>query len=506
MSIAARAKRLTYLFHRWTGVTACVLMALWFVSGIVMLFVGYPKLTPWERLQALPALQAQDCCVSLDQVLAHSKAPAAVQEIVLTSIRAHPYYRLREGKGNYLVVDAQSGKLAPHMDTPAALAGARAFIPDADTRYLGTMHEDRWTHARSLDAHRPLHLVQMNDAAHSLLYLSDATGQVVMDAPRAQRMWNYVGAWLHWLYMFRDKPVDPVWSWIVIVLSAIGTVTAVTGTLAGIWRWRFRGRYKSGARTPYRETYLHWHHIIGLGFAAIIFTWIFSGLMSMNPLGIFDARGDKPNSVAYRGATPGAVHLPISAAQALGLLNDAQFRANEIEWRVLDGRPYLLARNAANATRLIVSEGGRYQVREQWSEAELLQAAKRLLHAPILDHQLLEQYDTYYYGRQQEAMMGAAERRLPALRIRFDETHQTWVHLDPFTGDVESSSDQAQRVGRWLFSFLHSWDLPPMLQAGAWRDAVLILLSLGGLALCMTGIVIGWRRVRIWIGQRHGAH
>jgi len=80
------------------------------------------------------------------------------------------------------------------------------------------------------------------------------------------------------------------------------------------------------------------------------------------------------------------------------------------------------------------------------------------------------------------------------------------VHLDPFTGDVESSSDQAQRVGRWLFSFLHSWDLPPMLQAGAWRDAVLILLSLGGLALCMTGIVIGWRRVRIWIGQRHGAH
>ena len=79
--------------------------------------------------------------------------------------------------------------------------------------------------------------------------------------------------------------------------------------------------------------------------------------MSMNPLGIFDARGDKPNSAAYRGATPGAVHLPISAAQALGLLNDAQFRANEIEWRVLDGRPYLLARNAANATRLIVSEG-----------------------------------------------------------------------------------------------------------------------------------------------------
>ena len=103
MNLSARAKRLTYLIHRWTGVAACVLMALWFVSGIVMLFIGYPKLTPWERLQAMPALQAQHCCVSLEQVLAHSSAPDKVQEIVLTSVRNQPYFRLREGKGNYPV-------------------------------------------------------------------------------------------------------------------------------------------------------------------------------------------------------------------------------------------------------------------------------------------------------------------------------------------------------------------------------------------------------------------
>jgi hypothetical protein len=31
-------------------------MLLWFVSGMVMLFIGYPKLTPGERLAALPVL------------------------------------------------------------------------------------------------------------------------------------------------------------------------------------------------------------------------------------------------------------------------------------------------------------------------------------------------------------------------------------------------------------------------------------------------------------------
>ncbi|KAG1389267.1 hypothetical protein G6F58_013320 [Rhizopus delemar] len=31
-------------------------MLLWFVSGMVMLIIGYPKLTPGERLAALPVL------------------------------------------------------------------------------------------------------------------------------------------------------------------------------------------------------------------------------------------------------------------------------------------------------------------------------------------------------------------------------------------------------------------------------------------------------------------
>ena len=65
-------------------------------------------------------------------------------------------------------------------------------------------------------------------------------------------------------------------------------------------------------------------------------------------------------------------------------------------------------------------------------------------------------------------------------------------------GTVALGLDRRQRVSRWLFSFLHSWDLPPLLRTGPWREGVLILLSLGGLALSATGIVIGWRRLRLW--------
>lgn len=62
MTLRSTAKRWTYLVHRWLGIGGCLLMLLWFVSGMVMLFIGYPKLTPgaWSGLQQAPRLRA--CC------------------------------------------------------------------------------------------------------------------------------------------------------------------------------------------------------------------------------------------------------------------------------------------------------------------------------------------------------------------------------------------------------------------------------------------------------------
>ena len=45
-------KRLLYLSHRWLGVVLCLFFAPWFISGVVMMYVGHPKLTAPERLFA----------------------------------------------------------------------------------------------------------------------------------------------------------------------------------------------------------------------------------------------------------------------------------------------------------------------------------------------------------------------------------------------------------------------------------------------------------------------
>ena len=69
-------KRLLFLCHRWLGIVLCLFMALWFLSGVVMMYVGYPKLVTAERLQTLPPLASAGCCVNLEQALAALPAGA----------------------------------------------------------------------------------------------------------------------------------------------------------------------------------------------------------------------------------------------------------------------------------------------------------------------------------------------------------------------------------------------------------------------------------------------
>lgn len=486
-------KRYLYLLHRWLGIVLCLFMALWFFSGVVMMYVGYPKLTAAERLAHLPELTAAPAVVPLAQ--AARALPPATQPsaITLTSVAGQPQYQFRVGQ-RIIAVDAVSGLRLQQVSAGDALRAAHAFLPQADTVYLDVLEEDSWSHSRALDPHRPLHRVQMADPAHTLLYVSSTTGDVVRTATRQERIWNYAGAWLHWLYMFRGGPFDGAWSGIVVYLSLAGVVLALSGTLVGLLRWRFRGRFKSGGKTPYREALMRWHHVSGLLFAVVTISWIFSGLMSMNPWQIFHAEAAPMNRQAYAGGLLQPAQFPLEAGAALARL-PGDFRAHEISWHLLDGQPYLVARDGRGNSRIVPATAGQ-AVLDAFPTAQLLAAASRLSPAAIADTELLQHYDAYYYSREAHTMMGDAAQRLPLLRVKFSDAQQTWVHIDPYSGVIVGQLDARKRLQRWLFAFLHSWDLPPMLASRPLWDIALILLSGGGLLLSLSGIVIAFRRLR----------
>lgn len=499
MSLRSTAKRWTYLVHRWLGIGGCLLMLLWFVSGMVMLFIGYPKLTPDERLAALPVLGEARNLQEL------SVLPAAVQaepeSVALTTLRGEPAYVVRTGS-NVGAWSAYTGQALLPVSAQRAEASAAQFA--GGQAFVGAIRvdEDRWTHSRALDAHRPLYRVEVGGTQPGDLYVSSHTGEVVLDAPHVQQRWNYVGAWLHWLYFLRMQSVDPVWTWGVIVLSALCTVAAISGIVVGVWRWRFRGHYRSGAKTPFVEPWMRWHHVIGLVAAAFVFTWIFSGLMSMNPLGVFNSTREAIDSGRYRGgavAVDGALGDP---AKLMTLADAEGFRPVEIQWRRIGGELFAVLLDGRGDTRIVSGSDGHLQVARLLPAPWLQQKVRALSDAPMQEFVVQQAADAYFYPRAPEAMNGAAVRRFPVAVADFGDAEATRVYLDLATGDPLLTMGRRERVGRWLFYFLHSWDLPAMLRQEGARLAVLLLLSAAGTALCATATVIGYRRLQMKLRRR----
>ncbi|RPJ87815.1 PepSY domain-containing protein, partial [Achromobacter xylosoxidans] len=90
--LSARAKRWLYLIHRWAGIVLCLFFAMWFISGVVMMYVGYPKLTPQERLAHLPALDSAAITVTPAQALAAAGAKDAAGMVLAAARGGAPVY------------------------------------------------------------------------------------------------------------------------------------------------------------------------------------------------------------------------------------------------------------------------------------------------------------------------------------------------------------------------------------------------------------------------------
>jgi uncharacterized iron-regulated membrane protein len=124
------------------------------------------------------------------------------------------------------------------------------------------------------------------------------------------------------------------------------------------------------------------------------------------------------------------------------------------------------------------------------SDDEIFKAAARLLpDAAITTRLRLSQFDAYWYAHHDE-------RPLPVLRVGFDDAAETWFHIDPRNGDILGRTDDSRRTYRWLYNGLHSLDFPLLLRHRPAWDIVTVLLSLIGTIVSISGILIGWRRLR----------
>src|SRR5262245_46476714 len=103
--MADRIWRALVITHRYLGVAVGLLMLMWFVSGIVMMYVGFPRLTEAERQRALLPISWTQCCRFGEQI-------ADTQQVLRAQIEEQngvPVLRLRRAGRPDMAIDLTSG-------------------------------------------------------------------------------------------------------------------------------------------------------------------------------------------------------------------------------------------------------------------------------------------------------------------------------------------------------------------------------------------------------------
>lgn len=479
--MTGRIWRIMVVLHRYAGVAVSLLMAMWFLSGMVMMYVPYAPLPPPESLPPPPPIPFASCCD-----YGPLADDAAILLAQLSERAGAPLVRLRTpgqrdvlfdlARGEQVRVDAE-GARAVALEAAARAAGR----PAAVTGYA-VVPFDQFTLGWA-PRERPFHRFTFDDPDRTAVYVSAVTGGIAAWTTATYRTWNWLGTIPHFLYFEPLRVQQQLWNGSVVWTALLGTFLTAIGIVLGVAQLR-RGK---GARlSPYRG-WFYWHHVTGLVFGVLALTFVFSGLVSMNPFGFLEGGGG------------GEAGLALGTAPRLKEVKDSlQVLRTELAGSgvvslvsaPLDGRLYWMA-DFAQGPRQRLDAAGRAA---PLTLDDLAQAARRVAgERAIREQGLMREEDAYYYAPRRGRSPGMA---MPVYRLVVDDEEQTRYYLDAETGAPVLALDAAGRWQRWLFTGLHRLDFTAPMRAAPVRDIVMWLALLGGFALSATGVWLAVCRVR----------
>jgi hypothetical protein len=490
MQLSLLAKKILIFVHRWMGVALSVLFLLWFTSGVVMMYWGFPSVRAEDRLERAPALDSSRVRLSPAQAFASLHTPQMPAQIRLNVFDGRPAYRFRSGRSERIVY-ADTGEEQTSIDPAmvSRIASTWARQPEAAAQVESIHEVDQWTVQGALRNLRPLWKYAWPNGEE--VYVSGVTGEVVQYTTSRSRFWAYLGAIPHWLYFTPLRKHQPEWSRFVIWTSGAGTLAAALGIAIGIWMYSPSKRYRhSGAATsiPYRGQ-KRWHAIFGLIFGLGAVTWAFSGMLSMDPFPTRATGGPR----AERGADIGralsgrfefAAFEPKSPHEAL--LEVSNLKVKELELTYIAQEPVYLATIARGDTRIIPVHGA--PVPDVGADRVIAIIRRSVQPAKIAELRLLKGYDSYYLDRRYE-------RPLPVVLLELNDVDHTRYYIDPKTARIAGSYNSRLWMSRWLYHGLHSLDFPWLYKRRPLWDIVVLGFMAGGTALCATSLILVWRVV-----------
>jgi hypothetical protein len=483
--LGALLKKVLIFVHRWMGVALCLLFLMWFLSGMVMMYWTYPEVTIGDRLSRAQVLDASRIRLSPDEAYALLETKEPPGEMRLQMVDGRPAYNF-DFTGEKFIVYADDGQMQTEFSPEMTLRIASAWSgqPPATAKVEKITEEDQWTVSGQFLGLRPLLKYAWPDG--EVVYVSTVTGEVVQYTTRESRVGAYFGAIPHWLYFTPLRKHANEWAQFVIWASGLGTVATLLGIIVGVWMYSpsKRFRYKGVPSSIPYVGQKRWHSILGLIFGWVACTWVFSGMLSMDPFPQLQhgQEGSRARMVAALQGEPLQLldfdaKLPREALARI----DPEFHVKELTFTSFAGEPAYLATAALNQTRIIPVHG---EPATEFDASKIIQAMKNAVQPQSLaEARLITEYDAYYQDRRKQ-------RPLPVIFVRVNDDENSTYYVDPKTARIAQSYNSHSRWNRWLYHGLHSIDFPLLYKHRPLWDIVVLILLLGGTSVSVTALIL----------------
>jgi hypothetical protein len=220
-------------------------------------------------------------------------------------------------------------------------------------------------------------------------------------------------------------------------------------------------------------------------------TWVFSGLLSMEPFGWATNPGLQIPRDAFTGGTVELSRFPpMDPAKWEALMEGRAIK--EVEFVRIQDDPYYVVRTARESSQPASFE----RLHQPYNVTGRRQGQRLIVAAGSLSVRPGPFSVDSLVARLKKAAPQAPILEIPILRVKFADPDRTWVYVDPEMSQVVARIHRLDRVERWLYNGLHSLDFSFWYNRRPLWDIGVLTLMLGGLASSTIGCYLGIRRLR----------
>lgn len=474
-------KRILYSLHRFLGLFACLFLSMWFITGLVLIYHPFPNISKEDKCENMESISSSSMMPDFKSIEAKIPADERIKKVNLSQFNGAPIFHILTDKKDYRF--GIDGLESPFLMSLQTLKDISKKWSDGHIAKIDTLKDrEIWIMYNRYIKELPIYKVSFDDKDGHQLYISSQSGEALQFTSFSERMWAYVGAIPHKLYIPALRQNTKLWADTVTVLAIICLLACLTGVYVGIKAYMIRYKKTKKLGSPYKKTSFKWHHILGIIFGIFLITWSISGTVSLRktPQWITKTHHDIPKGI--KGKPISMDKYILDYRTILAENKDVK----EIEWTYFQGMPVY---NTIIKNKFLSFDASTSEPKELYLQEKDMAKIVKYNHGDVaFETKLIDDYENYYLSWREPLA-------LPVYKISVSDADNSIYYINPLNGQYKYLNDN-RKVRKWLFFGLHYFHVKWLMERPVLWTIAIWVLTLGCTAVSLTGVWLSGKYIK----------